>query len=208
MVKRGPKLSGRGLLSPDSGNARKETIFLVGGLPLSQKSTLSWSENWLYANSPGFTCFLSKDIFSFRCAFTFFVPDVPLPEEEKPQNILGAMLRYGSYMAHTPGMCIVQTLGIFPNCLREGVKNVHFTVSYLWFFHKLSCLGLFYNIKVSYYKIKKGQHSTFSQMLTVSLAVKCLFFTPSLIIPPLIREIRGMIISNIEFIRHYTKKTI
>ena len=66
-----------------------------------------------------------KIFFSFRCAFTFFVPDVPLPEEEKPQNILGAMLRYGSYMAHTPGMCIVQTLGIFPNCLGKGVKKMY-----------------------------------------------------------------------------------
>ena len=40
----------------------------------------------------------------------FSFADVPLPEEEKPQNILGTMLRYGSYMALTSGMCIVQTL--------------------------------------------------------------------------------------------------
>ena len=38
---------------------------------------------------------------------TFLFSDVPLPQEEKPKNILGAMLWYGSYMALTPGMCIV-----------------------------------------------------------------------------------------------------
>ena len=30
--------------------------------------------------------------------------DVPVSEEEKPQNILGTMLRYGSYLALTSGM--------------------------------------------------------------------------------------------------------
>ena len=37
--------------------------------------------------------------------------DVPVSEEEKPQNILGTMLRYGSYLALTSGMFF------FSNCL-------------------------------------------------------------------------------------------
>ena len=51
------------------------------------------------------------------CTLTFFVvSDVPLPEEEKPQNILGTMLRYGSYMALTSGMYRYIKIVLFKSC--------------------------------------------------------------------------------------------
>ena len=46
-MKEGPKNSGRGLPPPDSGNARKQTFFFIGSLPLAcyvaHPSKFSWS---------------------------------------------------------------------------------------------------------------------------------------------------------------------